>query len=117
MSRPTLPKDTADIKEWFDAIRDFQGRRVCDSFTWDPDSVGATTVTSVTLTAADYPELSGLRVGMVVKLTPPADLDSGLQVDATWVATDDTLTVRFRNDTGSPIDQGSGTWSFEGVRP
>lgn len=117
MSRPTLPRDVADfVAEWAPALREFASRFVFDTFTWDPPNVPASTVSDVTLTSTSYPELVGLRPGMAIIITPPSDLDSGLQVDTAWCATADQLTIRLRNGTGGGIDQGEGDWSFMGVR-
>jgi len=117
VQRPTLSsiKDSATEREKFDAIREFARRFVGDTFTWDPGNVAANSILTTTLTTTSYPEVAGLRVGMSIQLTPPSDLDDDLKIDAWWCATDDTLTIRLRNDTGSGIDQGSGDWAFVGV--
>ncbi len=85
-----------------------------DSFTWNPDSVPATSTLATTLTAAAYPEVTGLRVGMAINVTPPSTLTAGIVVDA-YVDTNDTLTVLLTNVTGAPIDIGSTDWSFMGI--
>ena len=117
MSRPTLPKETADVlKEWLPAIREFFSRFVMDKTTWNPPNVGANSVVSTTLTTTANPEVIGLRPEMAIVVTPPSDIDDDLTVEA-WCATTDTLTIRLRNDTGGAINQGEGVWSFVGVRP
>lgn len=115
--RPVLPNLRIGDGEvqWREALKDFSGRFVADQFTWDPGNVAATSILTTTLTTSSYPEVKGLRAGMAIVLTPPSDIDDDLRVDAWWCATDDTLTIRLRNDTGSGIDQGSGNWSFMGV--
>ncbi len=117
MSRITPPRDNASDQEWRDFMRELNSRLLCDTFTWDPGSISANTVAATTLTAASYPALQGLRTTMVVTVTPPDDLDSGLRLLHCTCATDDTLTIRLENVTGSPIDQGSGTWQYSGRRP
>lgn len=85
-----------------------------DVFTWNPDPVPASSTLSTTLTAATYPELTGLRVGMAVRVTPPATLTAGVVVDC-YVGTDDTLTVLLTNVTAAPIDLASADWPFMGI--
>lgn len=115
MSRVGSIKDDMTQKEHNRVLRDFMGRYVLDSFTWNPGSVSASSTLDTTLTSASYPSLEGLRSGMAVTLTPPSDIDAGL----TWMgwAGDNQLTIRLRNHTGSPVDQGSGTWAFLAALP
>ncbi len=83
------------------------------AFTWNPASVPATSQLSTVLDAATYPELTGLRTGMAIKVIPPAAFPAGLILDAS-VDGDDSLTVLLSNFTGAPIDLGESDWPFMG---
>lgn len=85
-----------------------------DTITWDPGSVPSSSTLTTALAAATYPEVTGLRSGMPVKVTPPSTLPAGMTVDA-YVATDDTLTIVLSNFTSGAIDIGSTAWAFMGV--
>lgn len=97
------------LREVYTRLRSF------DSFTWNPPSVGANTTVDTTLTTTDTTALNGLRVGQVVHVSPPSTLETGLVVGGSWVALDNTLTIRLGNLTASSIDPASGTWSFSGM--
>lgn len=84
------------------------------AFTWDPPSVAPATTTATVIDAATYPEVTGCRVGMAVKVVPPATFPAGMILDA-HVATDDTITVLLTNYTAAPIDIGSTSWPFFGI--
>lgn len=114
MARFSPPLDNWSDREKTSLLRDLARRVIVDSFAWDPGSVSANSYLDTTLTAASYPAVTGLRAGMWIALTPPAGLNAGLLFTA-WVATDNTLTIRLRNLTGSPVDTSSGTWSLLGV--
>lgn len=109
-----VPLDTWKDRDRNVVLRDLAKRLIVDSFTWDPGEVPASSVLTTTLTSSSYPGVKGLRVGMAVSLTPPSDLDDGLFVAAAYVGSDDSLTVKLRNATASPVNQGSGEWSFIG---
>jgi hypothetical protein len=82
--------------------------------TWNPDNTPANSTLTTVLSAASYPQVTGLRVGMAVKVTPPATIAAGLLVDA-YVAADDTLSVLLTNVTGVDIDMASTQWPFLGI--
>jgi hypothetical protein len=84
------------------------------SFTWNPDPVLASTMLSTTITAATSVQLTGLRVGMAISVTPPATFPAGLAMTA-FVGTDDSLTILLSNYTAGNIDIASATWSFMGI--
>jgi hypothetical protein len=87
-----------------------------NQFTWDPPSVGANSTVDTTLTAASNDvRLTGLRIGMPVNVTPPGTLNAGLAVGGSWVAANDSITIRLVNVTAAPIDAPSSTWSYFGV--
>jgi hypothetical protein len=113
MSRfvPPRPSDAAQVA---DAIRDMSSRTIVDSFTWDPPNVGAGASVDTTITTSTDVAVRGIRAGSHITLTPPSDLTAGLLFIA-WSGTDDTLTVRLTNITGSPINQGSGTWVYKAM--
>lgn len=85
-----------------------------DVFTWDPPSVAASTTTATVIDAATYPEVTGCRVGMAIKVIPPSTFPAGMVLDA-YVATDDSITVVLTNFTAAPIDIGSTDWPFMGI--
>lgn len=81
------------------------------SVTINPASVAANTVASQTFT------LTGAATGDSLTLNPPAaGLTAGLLVLQSFVSATDTITVVFFNTTGSPIDQASGTWTYQTTR-
>jgi len=107
---PTLDWPLRLLLEWANGLA---RRHISGSFTWNPASINATTTADTTLSdLSTYPALKGLRAGHPITVTPPSDLNAGLIIGAAWVGTDDTLTIRLRNVSASPVDQGSGTWQF-----
>jgi hypothetical protein len=81
------------------------------SVTIDPASINATTVSSQTFT------LTGALVGDALTLNPPAaGLTAGLVVQQVFVSAGDQITVVFFNQTGAPIDQASGSWTYHITR-
>lgn len=104
-------KDPAQLMAY---IREMYGRgSTFGTFTWDPPEVGATTSVDTTLTTTTVPALTGLRAGQFVHVTPPSTIDAGL-IWGAFVASDNSLTIRLVNVTGSPINPASGTWAFDG---
>lgn len=88
-------------------------RPVWGSVTWDPENVGAGATVDTVLTTSNSTDLTGLRAGMAVVVTPPPTLNAGLYVVA-WVPSNDRLTIRLTNLTGAGINPASGAWSFMG---
>lgn len=111
-----FPTDRMDERGTRAFLREVYTRVKSDTFTWDPPNVGADAAVDTTLTTTDAPELEGLRAGMPIQVTPPSAVDAGITWGA-WVATDDTLTIRLRNHTGSGVNMASGTWGYMGVLP
>jgi len=110
MSRLPLARANWNPEEVRDFLRRVATRLFVETFTWDPPSVGATTTTDTTLTTTDDAALEGLRAGQPVFVTPPSNLDAGLIIGAAWIPADNQLTIRLRNTSASPVNQGSGTW-------
>lgn len=109
------PQEMQDSdREAYTFLREIHTRCKFGSFTWDAPSIAANTTVDTALTTTDAAVLKGLRAGMAVTVSPPSTLDTGLVVGAAWVATDDTLTIRLGNLTGSAINPASGTWAFYG---
>jgi len=75
----------------------------------NPTSVAATTYSEQTFTVA------GLTTEDIVVVNPPA-LTSGLYVISSRVSADDTLSLVFYNSTGSPIDEGAGTYKISTIK-
>jgi hypothetical protein len=111
-----FPTDRMDERQRAAFLREVYTRVKADTFTWNPPNVPATSAVDTTLTTTDAPELTGLRAGMPVAVTPPSTVDTGITWGA-WVGADDTLTIRLRNHTGSDVDMASGTWGYMGVLP
>ena len=105
------PQDGQDDKRF---AREIYTRLKFGSVTWNPPSVPAASTVDTTLTTSDSMDLSGLRAGMSVSVSPPSAIDSGLGWGAI-VATDDTLTIRLVNATALGINAASGTWAFHGM--
>lgn len=84
------------------------------SVTWNPPNVPAASTVDTVLTTSDSGDLTGLRAGMSISVTPPSAIDSGLGWCA-FVATDNTLTVRLVNATTGAINPASGEWTYHGM--
>lgn len=108
------PKANWSDRDREEFLREIFTRARFDAFTFDPGSIGANSTLSTSVVAATTPQVTGLRVGQPVFVTPPSTFDDGLVASA-YVVVDDTLTIRIVNTTGSPINPASGTWSFFGM--
>lgn len=85
------------------------------TLTADLGSCAANTTTDHAFTDTDtYPVLQGLRQGQYVDVTPPDGLDDGLVYSHAWCPSNDALTIRLGNLTGSPINPDSGDWVIWG---
>jgi hypothetical protein len=113
-SPPLLDRDVTKPDVLGSFLREIHTRVKFGSFTWNPDSVPANSVLETTLTSASVTALTGLRTGMSIHLTPPSSIDDSIDTLA-YVAADDSLTVRLKNTSGSPVDIGETTWRFHGV--
>jgi uncharacterized protein YcsI (UPF0317 family) len=76
------------------------------SVTFDAASVAANTVAEQNITAA------GVKSGDIVLSALKSTHTAGLSIVAAKVAADNTITARFANCTGTPIDAGSDTYVF-----
>lgn len=72
----------------------------------NPTSVGAASVLEVTVT------ITGVAVGDIVALIPPAALEANLLVGAAVVTAADTVKFRIANPTAGAIDPASATWAY-----
>lgn len=102
-----------------DREKDYFFQEICtrvkfDTITWNPDSVPSSSTLSTVLTAASYPQVTGLRVGMAIKVTPPATFPAGMLLDS-FVDADDTLTVLLTNYTSGAINIAETEWPFMGI--
>lgn len=75
----------------------------------DPGNVIANSTLDVDVT------VTGILATDLVIANPPV-LATGLTYDWVRVKQDNTVTIRFRNLTGSDIDDSSRTWLFQGIR-
>lgn len=105
-------KSTEREKEYF--FQEICTRVKFGTFTWDPPSIAASTTTTTVIDAATYPEVTGCRVGMAIKVVPPSTFPAGMVLDA-FVATDDTISVMLTNYTAAPIDMAETDWPFFGI--
>ena len=110
------PQDTwkPDGREIFAFLREIYTRDKFGSFTWNPPNVPAASTVDTTLTTTDTAEVTGLRAGQAVYVTPPSTLLAGLICGGAWVNADDTLTIRLGNVTAGALNADSGTWAFQG---
>jgi hypothetical protein len=111
------PKENQNPRERVAFELEIWTRLKFGSFSWTPPLVGATTTS--TFVAADggtinTREVIGLRVGMPIKVTPPAVMTNGLSVDAV-VLTNDALTIAVANTSAGGLTPPAGSWSFMGV--
>lgn len=112
MSRFARLLDTADERELRAYVRDVAYRFVFGSFIWEPVSVPANNEATTTFTTSTSAAFADLRRGMVVCVTPPAGLATGLGVSAAWVPADSQLSVRLSNHTGGDLAPAIGEWVF-----
>lgn len=94
-----------ELKTWLDNLQ----MRFPKVYTYEesinPASVGATSYSSQTFT------VEGLTTDDVIAVNPPS-LTSGLYLISYRVSAADTLSLTFYNSTGSPIDEGAGTYKI-----
>lgn len=109
-----LPQDKWKDPERFNFYREIYRRVKFGTVTWNPPNVPAASTVDTVLTTVDSDELTGLRVGMPISVSPPTAIDAGLGWGA-FVASDDTLTIRLVNATAGGINAASGTWTFFGT--
>jgi len=109
-----FPQERWELPDIRRFLREIHGRTKFGSFTWNPPNVPANSTVDTVLTTSDAADITGLRAGMSIAVTPPAGIESGLGWGAR-VATDNTLTVRLVNATAGAIDPASGTWTFHGM--
>lgn len=83
---------------------------ITGSFTLDPASVAAGGTGTET---AAVPEA---KVGDCVIVNPRGGLTDGLIIGHVRVSAAGTIEITLENHTGSPIDQGSGTWNYALIR-
>lgn len=81
--------------------------KLTGSFTLDPPSVGANTVTEVTVTIKGANPANDF-----VLLNPPA-LATGLHFVSARVSAADTVAIKLWNSTAAAIDDTAKTWRFE----
>lgn len=75
--------------------------------TFDPASVGSTTVADQTIT------VTGALANDTVIINPPTTaLTAGMLICQAHVSATDTVKIRLYNTTGSPIDLASGSWTY-----
>lgn len=116
MARLEKLSERADDRTRMAFMRSLGTRLIVDTFTWDVPNLPSNTVVNTTLTTSTTPAVEGLRAGMPIMVNPPSSFSSELLWGA-YVGADDTLTIRIRNHTGSPINPASGVWSYFGVIP
>lgn len=114
-----MPWTTKPQATWGDREKLYFSIEIATRIKFDSVSVAAGTVTAgttktVTVTSTDTAAVTGLRVGMAVGVTPPADIPDGIAVSA-CVGVTDTLSVRLVNATAGDIVVGTGTWAFFGI--
>jgi hypothetical protein len=111
------PLDTWNAKERGDFEREIWTRVKFGRFDWEPSDVSAVQTRTFTVgvgALVDTKETTGLRVGMPVRVTPPAIPIYGLYIEAA-VLTDDILTIAISNTTLGDLTPPPGAWSFMGV--
>lgn len=88
-----------------------QGTLLLGTVSIDPASLttGSETDTSVTIT--------GAAAGDIVVICPPAaGFTSGIEMCGAWVSAANTVKVRFRNNSGSTVDQAAATCNYVLIR-
>lgn len=103
LTRPPRVDDEEERQDFMEQVErqlNLVGRR-----TLDVGSILAGTVSTFTIT------VPGCRAAFdqAVALAPPPGIESNLLWSGV-VSSDNTVTVRLYNPTGSPIDPASGTW-------
>lgn len=82
-------------------------RMIRGTFTVDPASINANTVSTQTFTLTGAVVSDNLAVNV-----PSAGLTAGLLVMQVTVSATDTVSITFYNTTASPINEGSASWSY-----
>jgi|SRR5215831_14323663 len=97
--------------ELWDRLKFFQ-------FSWTPGTIPAVSIVIFTIgaTSGDLitPSVTGVRIGMPIKLTAPTVPSGGLVWDAT-VTTNDQVSVWIQNFSGANLAAPSGLWSIIGI--
>ena len=111
---PGIPPKLHDLSEaaervrWESAVHDALSRMRVGTVELTPGSIGAGAEVVAVVAAP------GVAAGMALVLTAPAGFSAGL--DFVVSAADNQISVSFRNRSGAPIDPGTSTWSYLGVR-
>ncbi len=96
-------------KEWIDRLQQALPKVSTYTPAINPSSVAANSESVQTFT------VNGLSTNDVVTVNKPSD-SIGLGIIQVWVSATDTLSIKFYNHTGSPIDAGSETYRVVAVR-
>lgn len=94
---------------WLQRLRDAIPKVQTFEQSLDVSSVAANSESVQTFT------VSGLKTSDVVTVNKPSN-SAGLDLAQAWVSADDTLSIKFRNHTGSPIDPASETYRIVAIR-
>lgn len=98
-----------DLGRWLRLLRDAIPKARSYSPSIDVASVSANSEAVQTFT------VTGLSVSDVVVVNKPANT-AGLDLVQWWVSAADTLSLKFRNQTGSPINPGAETYRIMAFR-
>lgn len=79
---------------------------VYGTVTVDPASLAAGAIANTAVT------ITGVKVGDIVRLTPPSTLEAGLVPIGSPVTGNDTVSLRLYNPTGGVVDGASKTWEY-----
>lgn len=100
---------STELWQWVASVTNGLPRMQTYTPTIDPASVSASSESVQTFT------VSGLSVRDQVSVDKPSDT-AGLLLAQAWVSATDTLSLKFYNHTGSPIDPPSETYRITAVR-
>lgn len=113
--RALTPITVADVKDdtrlwqWLSRLFDAVPKMRTHAATFDPASVAANSESVQTITIA------GVTTQDIISVNKPTNT-AGLDLVGAWASAADTVSVKFRNATGSPIDPGQETYIVAAIR-
>lgn len=106
---PASFRDREAIGLWLSRLPDLIYKNQSFEVVFDPASVPATSESVQTITIA------GVTIGDIIIINKPTNT-AGLDLIGAWASAADTVSVKFRNATGSPIDPPQETYRVMAIR-
>lgn len=107
--KPKFFREIVEWSKWLGRLRNSFPKVQTFSEAINPASVAANSEAVEVFTVA------GLTTSDIVTVNKPSNT-AGLDIVQCWVSATDSLSIKFRNHTGSPIDAGSEIYLISAVR-